>query len=164
MKKTLRILAIVMALALLGGALASAESAATCSNGQSPQQPYKGVPPVDLTKKLGYMVLDPLNNENVSTAINSLVIYLPRTDVQAGDGSLRLYEKGVKAPIQEVSFADSARVTAAPRQSVIQCWRCCSRSLRVMPEQGSVGAAKLAESRCLAPPAGPGIVRTVSQT
>jgi len=86
MKKTLRILAIVMALALLGGALASAESAATWSNGQSPQQPYKGVPPVDLTKKLGYMVLDPLNNENVSTAINSLVIYLPRTDVRRATG------------------------------------------------------------------------------
>jgi len=112
----------VMALALLGGALASAESAATWSNGQSPQQPYKGVPPVDLTKKLGYMVLDPLNNENVSTAINSLVIYLPRTDVQAGDGSLRLYEKGVKAPIQEVSFADSARVTAAPIDAETLAW------------------------------------------
>ncbi|NLF29243.1 MAG: hypothetical protein GX592_15230 [Clostridiales bacterium] len=122
MRTILRILAIMMALALLGGALTSAESAATWSNGQSPQQPYKGVPPVDLTKKLGYMVLDPLNNENVDTAINSLIIYLPRTDVQAGDGALRLYEKGVKAPIQEVSFADSARVTVAPIDADTLAW------------------------------------------
>ncbi len=122
MKKILQALVILMTLVLLTGMSASAQSVAKWSNGQSPEQPYKGVPPVDMTKKLGYMVLDPLNNENVDTAINVLKIYLPRSDVKAGDGTLKLYEAGVKEPIEEISFSDSARVTAAPIDEKTLAW------------------------------------------
>jgi hypothetical protein len=122
MKKFFPVLAIMMTFVLLGGALASAETTATWSNGQSPQQPYKGVPPVDLTKKLGYMVLDPLNNENVDPAVNVLNIYLPRDDVKAGAGTLKLYEAGVREPIQEISFADGARVIVSPIGAEALAW------------------------------------------
>lgn len=120
-KRFVQALAIALALAL-GGALAAAEAFPAWDNGQSPGQPYEGVPPVDLTKKLGYMVLDPLNSENVDTAVNALRIYLPRADAAAGDGTLRLFEKGAKAPIQEISFADGARVTSAPIDAETLAW------------------------------------------
>ncbi len=111
MKKFFQALAILLSIALMGGAIAVAESSAKWSNGQCPDQPYAGVPPVDLTKKLGYMVLDPLNNETLDTAVNALHIYLPRGDAVLGDGTLRLYEKGIKDPIREISFADGDRVS-----------------------------------------------------
>jgi hypothetical protein len=86
MKKFLSVVAVLMAILL--NSLAWRRRTAAWSNGQSPSQPYKGVPPVDLTKKLGYMVLAPLNNENVGAALTSLKIYLPRADVKAGAGTL----------------------------------------------------------------------------
>ncbi len=113
MKKLVSTLAILAALVAFC-APALAESAAAWSNGQSPAQPYKGVPPVNLSKKLGYMVLDPLNNENADGASGILRIYLPRVDVKAGAGSINVYEEGAKSPLETIVFDDSSRVTMEP--------------------------------------------------
>ncbi len=99
-----------------------AEAFPAWSNGQSPQQPYAGVPPVDLTQKLGYMVLDPLNNEDLAVAPNALRIYLPRADVQAGEGEIRLYEKGAESPLSVIEFADADRVTISPIDAETLDW------------------------------------------
>lgn len=104
---------ILVLLAMLVSSLGAAAQGTAWSNGQSPSQPYKGVPPVDLSKKLGYMVLDPLHNDSVLTALTNLKIYLPRADVKAGAGSLRIREKGTEAPLETVSFADASRVTVS---------------------------------------------------
>ena len=113
MRKFVSMLAVLLAL-MFAGTQALAESAALWSNGQSPSQPYKGVPPVDLTQKLGYMVFAPLSNDNVDAVLTSLTIYLPREDVKAGEGALSIYEKDGKAPLEVVAFSDVARVSAAP--------------------------------------------------
>ncbi len=113
MRKFVSLLAVLLAL-VFASAQAFAESAPVWNNGQSPSQPYKGVPPVDLTQKLGYMVFTPLNNDNADDVLTSLTIYLPREDVKAGEGALSVYEKDGKAPLEVVSFSDAARVSVAP--------------------------------------------------
>ena len=110
MKKLALMLAIVLLLALP----AVSEAIPVWSDGRSPAQPYRGVPPVDLTKKLGYMVLDPLNNSNADGVLDALRIYLPRTDVRAGDGVLRVYEAGSGRTIEEIRLSDGARVAVNP--------------------------------------------------
>jgi hypothetical protein len=101
-----------------------AEAFPVWSNGQSAQQPFEGVSPVDLTEQLGYMVLDPLNNENVDVALDELKIYLPRTDVQAGEGLLKLYVSRAKEPLQEIAFSDEKRVAIAPIDAETLEWLC----------------------------------------
>lgn len=112
MKKLALMLAVL--LLALSALPALGEAAPLWSNGQSPAQPYKGVPPVDLAKKLGYMVLDPLNNANADGVLDTLRIYLPRTDVQPGDGVLRVYEAGSGRAIEEIAFSDASRVAVNP--------------------------------------------------
>lgn len=115
-------LALFLIAALLLTAPGLGEAGPVWSNGQSPAQPYKGVPPVDLSKKLGYMVLDPLNNSNADGALDTLRIYLPRTDVRAGDGALRLYDAGSGMAIEEIRFSDEARVAANPIEAEALGW------------------------------------------
>lgn len=78
--------AITLALALLmlcaGTALAS---------DWQPGKPYEGVPEVDLTQSLGYVMFYPNSELAVNHACQRLYVYLPRTDVKAGSGSLHLY-------------------------------------------------------------------------
>jgi hypothetical protein len=116
------IAAVAVLTAILVSSLGAQAQGTAWSNGQSPSQPYKGVPPVDLQKKLGYMVLDPLNNENVGTALTSLKIYLPRADVKAGAGALRIREAGVEAPLETISFADASRVTVSEIEPEALAW------------------------------------------
>jgi uncharacterized membrane protein len=120
MKKLFSYIAALLALILF--ALPGMAEASAWSNGQSPSQPYKGVPPADLTQKLGYMVLDPLNKENVNAPLTSLKIYLPREDVKAGAGSLKLYETGAKAPLETIALSDASRVTVEKIDSQDLAW------------------------------------------
>jgi hypothetical protein len=101
---------------------AAAREVEIWSNGQSAEQPYAGVPPVDLTEKLGYMMLNPINNSNVDAPLNTLRIYLPRTDVAGGEGALKLYESGIRAPLEEIPLADVSRVTLEPIDEDSLAW------------------------------------------
>lgn len=82
MKKAI---AMLLALALLcaGSALASE---------WQPGKPYKGVPEMDLTQVLGYMVFSPNSGLTADLVCQRLYLYLPREDVEAGEGSLRVFD------------------------------------------------------------------------
>jgi len=101
---------------------ALSEAAPAWSDGLSAAQPYKGVPPVDLTKKLGYMVLDPLNNSNADGVVDALRIYLPRTDVEPGGGVLRVYEAGSGRALEEIPLSDAAQVAVNPIGAEMLGW------------------------------------------
>lgn len=82
MKKAISLL-LILALLCTGVALASE---------WQPGKPYEDVAEVDLTESLGYMIFSPNNILTTEYACQRLFIYLPRTDVKAGDGSLHIYD------------------------------------------------------------------------
>ena len=59
-----------------------------------PEQPYPGVPEIDLTQSLGYVMFAPNEALAAELACQYLYVYLPRTDVVAGEGLLRVYGDG----------------------------------------------------------------------
>lgn len=81
-----RIVALAMMIALLaiGAQMAVAEE-------WNSAQPYAGVPEIDLTTQLGYMVFYPNDVVTVEGVCDQLFIYLPRTDVTAGEGQLFVF-------------------------------------------------------------------------
>ncbi len=94
MSRLKRKLALALAAAL---ALACAGAAGAEENGWreglSAAKPYEGVPEVDLSEKLGYIVYSPMNSQEAKNSCQRLFIYLPRKDVKAGDGLVRLYSE-----------------------------------------------------------------------
>lgn len=82
-----KLIALCLALALL---YAVPASAAQWAEGCSPAQPYPDVPPQDLSKTIGYMLFYPSNGMDVVGGCRMLRIILPRTDVKAGHGSVKL--------------------------------------------------------------------------
>ncbi len=82
-----KLIALFVALLLL---YAVPASAAQWADGRSPQQPYLGVPAVDFTQTLGYMMFYPNAKMDVGTGVRTLFVYLPREDVYAGSGELTL--------------------------------------------------------------------------
>ncbi|MBR1559966.1 MAG: hypothetical protein IJ646_06965 [Clostridia bacterium] len=84
-----KLIALILAglMALTGTALA-----ATWPEGCSPSQPYAKVDAVDLTKIMGYLILNPRAKLPVSQFCDVLEIFLPREDLTRGQGMLRLYE------------------------------------------------------------------------
>lgn len=66
----------------------AAATAASWEDGRSPSKPYLGVPEVDLEKTLGYMMFYPNSKMAAEHFCNKLMVYLPRSDVQAGKGRL----------------------------------------------------------------------------
>ena len=148
MKKLISVVAAL--LAILVSLIAQAQGTAW-SNGQSPSQPYKGVPPVDLQKKLGYMVLDPLNNENADAALKNLKIYLPRTDVKAGKGTISIREMGAEEPLETISFWDASCVTVSAIEPEALAWLywesgvCFTVALKTAPDADKTYAVSMDE-------------------
>lgn len=97
-------LALLLALALLcaGTALASE---------WQPGQPNEGAPEIDLTTSLGYMMFSPNSVIPAEHIGQRLYVYFPRTDVQAGEGSLRVLD--AEGEILAVPMASDA-VTLRP--------------------------------------------------
>lgn len=81
MKKTISLLLALLVLCA-GTALASE---------WQPGRPYPGVPEIDLTQSLGYVMFAPNEAQRAELACQYLYVYLPRTDVVAGDGLLHVY-------------------------------------------------------------------------
>lgn len=79
----------IMMLALL--LVCPAAAAADWPEGLGPGQPYQGSPEVNLAEKLGYMVFAPDAGIPASNACQQLQVYLPREDVQPGEGVFTLY-------------------------------------------------------------------------
>ena len=70
--------------------LMSVAQAAEWENGTSPEQPYEGVPKVDLSEVFGYLMLDPSEGLAAEHFCQKLLIYTPREDVEASDATFYL--------------------------------------------------------------------------
>lgn len=88
---------------------ASAAWAAEWREGLHPGQPYATLPAVDLTQEIGYMMFYPNEGMPATAVCRTLYIYLPREDVLAGEGTLRLsaVEDG---PVLDVAMNDETLV------------------------------------------------------
>lgn len=82
--------------------------AAEWKEGLGPQQPYAGVPEVDLTQTMGYIMLYPRDKMPAEHFCDSLNIYLPREDIVRGKGQLHLYDD--EGEVYSVSFEDESQV------------------------------------------------------
>ena len=81
-----RAIALALAMLLLGGAVAAAD----WREGTSPAMPYDGVPEMDLSKQIGYMMFYPQADIPAQNMCQKLCIYLPREDATAGEGVVSL--------------------------------------------------------------------------
>ncbi len=103
-----KIFALTIALLLC----ASSALAAEWAEGRSPARPYAGLAEVDLSEKMGYIVLWPSAKVPADHFCDTLTIYLPREDVALGAGKLTLMN--AEGPVSQVDFADPAAVTLRP--------------------------------------------------
>lgn len=104
-----KLIAILLACLLL----ASAAQAAEWAEGRSAAQPYEGVPEVDLTKTMGYIMLYPRTKVPAHNFCDVLVIYLPREDVALNEGRLTLYA-GEDELVGAYEFSDTEHVQLRP--------------------------------------------------
>ena len=106
-----RLIALVLAgLMVFGGACFAAQ----WPQGRSAAQPYSQLPEVNLSETMGYIMLFPRAKLPASRYCDVLAMFLPREDLELGEGSVHLYEKveGEKAPVEvcSVDFADKDSV------------------------------------------------------
>ena len=104
-----KLTAAILILVLL---FANAAMAAGWTNGRSAAQPYAGVPAMDLTKTMGYVVLYPHTKLPAGSFCGALEIYLPREDVALNKGVLRVYDNAGDEAVEIVAidFAESEGV------------------------------------------------------
>ena len=82
--------------------------AAEWGEGLSAAKPYQGVPEVDLSESMGYIVMYPDQRLPIEKFCDTLEIYLPREDIAAGEGTLTLYDDS--GALEQISFADADKV------------------------------------------------------
>lgn len=83
-----RIAAMALAILMLCAGMAQA---AEWPEGTSPSKPYTGEPELNLEEQLGYIMFYPAADLSAENACQRLYVYLPRQDVQAGEGELYLF-------------------------------------------------------------------------
>lgn len=83
--------------------------AAEWGEGLGPGQPLPGVPKLDLTKEMGYDYTYPSKKLNAVYFCDVLEIYMPREDVELGDGHAHLYN-GEGEEIADIDFANPDQV------------------------------------------------------
>ena len=106
-----RLLAVVLICLLCGtGALA-----AEWAEGLGPEQPLPGVPKIDLSKEMGYDYTYPSAKLKVKYFCNVLEIYLPREDVELGEGHAHLYDS-TDTEIVDIDFANPDQVELRVQQ------------------------------------------------
>jgi len=101
-----KIIAICLVLMML---MTAATAEGVWADGLSPQKPYSGSPEVDFNKSIGYMVFMPLTETELNPGSVVLQIFMPRADVQAGEGTFYLYDEKIGL-IEEIP-AISEKVT-----------------------------------------------------
>ena len=79
----------IIALILVMLLCAAPAMAAEWLEGRSPEQPYIGAAAANLEEQIGYMMFYPNEEMQLQGGGRTLYVYLPREDVQAGEGSLR---------------------------------------------------------------------------
>lgn len=108
-----RLIALILTgLMVLGGACLAAE----WPEGRSAAQPYSQLPEVNLSETMGYIMPFPRAKVPMSRFCGLLGMYLPREDLEVGEGLVHLYEKveGEDAPVEvctvDFSNPDSVRI------------------------------------------------------
>ena len=87
MKKAFLLTAIALTLA------AAPVQAAEWKAGLGPEKPYEGVPEVDLTENMGYVMTYPRDKMPAEHFCDSLDMYLPREDIGRGSGELHVFDE-----------------------------------------------------------------------
>lgn len=106
-----RLIAVVLVCLLCAtGALA-----AEWGEGLGPEQPQPGIPKIDLTKEMGYDYTYPCAKMPVSYFCNVLEIYLPREDIELGEGHAHLYDS-TDTEIADIDFANPDQVELRVQQ------------------------------------------------
>lgn len=80
--------------------------AAEWKEGLSPAKPYSGVPEVDLNDTMGYIMLYPRTKMPAPMYCDVLQIYLPREDIELGEGALTLYDED--GEVEKIPFNSDA--------------------------------------------------------
>lgn len=106
-----RLIALVLAgLMVFGGACLAAQ----WPEGRSAAQPYSHLPEVNLSETMGYILLFPRAKLPVTRFCDVLGMYLPREDIELGEGMAHVYEKveGEDKPVEvcAIDFSDPASV------------------------------------------------------
>lgn len=86
--------------------------AAEWAEGRSPAQPYAGVPEVKLDETMGYIMLYPREKMPAERFCDVLEIYLPREDVEVGEGCITLCD--ADGEVAKLSCADPESVELRP--------------------------------------------------
>ncbi len=123
MKRMRDALALALALMLVLAGAGLAEASSGWREGLGPSKPYEGVPEIDLSEKLGYTVFSPTEARDVEHSCQKLFVYLPRTDVKAGEGQLHLYtEEGEElwsTAMNDTEAVTVRELTAAEQESLL---------------------------------------------
>ena len=99
----------LFALALVCLLCVSSAYAAEWEEGLGPEQPLPGVRRLDLTREMGYQYLYPKPGLEVNYFCNVLEIYLPREDVELGEGHAHLYDS-TDTEVADIDFANPEQV------------------------------------------------------
>ena len=94
---------------------ATSAFAAEWGEGLGPEQPLPGVPKVELDKVMGYCYLYPKQGLEVQYFCNVLEIYLPREDIELGDGHAHLYDS-TDTEVADIDFANPDQVELRKQQ------------------------------------------------
>ena len=99
----------LFALVLVCLLCAASAFAAEWGEGLGPDQPLPGVRKLDLTKEMGYCYTYPKPGLEVSHFCNVLEIYLPREDIELGEGHAHLYDS-TDTEVADIDFANPEQV------------------------------------------------------
>lgn len=94
---------------------ATSALAAEWAEGLGPDQPLPGVPKIDLSKEMGYDYTYPSAKLKVKYFCNVLEIYLPREDIELGEGHAHLYDS-TDTEIVDIDFANPDQVELRVQQ------------------------------------------------
>ena len=117
MKKII-VLCVVLMLAMLPC------QAAEWADGLSPEKPYSGMPEVDFSETIGYMMLEPVIESASDYGTIMLKIYMPREDVTVGEGTLQLYADDALA--LEIAIGEETMTARAMTEAELEdlIWGC----------------------------------------
>ena len=90
--------------------------AAEWGEGLGPSQPYPGVPYRHLNESMGHVLVYPSAKFSTSVYCDTLQMYLPREDVELGEGKMTLYDDGGQVAV--VDFTDTESVSVRPLDEI----------------------------------------------
>ncbi len=105
----------LLALVLVCLLCATSALAAEWAEGLGPDQPLPGVPKIDLSKEMGYDYTYPSAKLKVKYFCNVLEIYLPREDIELGEGHAHLYDS-TDTEIADIDFTNPDQVELRVQQ------------------------------------------------